>query len=223
MQSKCLTVSHELVLSLPFFLPSLLTLSLKEQGMQRTFAASGKTSSTHLSIKVAGVRKRFICWNSSAGSMKKGTGRPLLQSWGLVGRRDTYLSVNICLSLSSCVYFIILPLLQTGRTGFMCLQTYQRFASDSLKRCSWTTTEDTLLKELVEKMRIGNFIPYTQSKGITQAESWHRNQDIRVTISQAELWHHRQSQNATPRVTHSDDMQNTWIQHSDDITCMINW
>eukprot|EP00066_Takifugu_rubripes_P028655 XP_011617921.1 PREDICTED: snRNA-activating protein complex subunit 4 isoform X2 [Takifugu rubripes] len=52
--------------------------------------------------------------------------------------------------------------LGTGRTGFMCLQTYQRFASDSLKRCSWTTAEDTLLKELVEKMRIGNFIPYTQ-------------------------------------------------------------
>lgn len=51
----------------------------------------------------------------------------------------------------------------------MCLQTYQRFASDSLKRCSWTTAEDTLLKELVEKMRIGNFIPYTQSKGNTQS------------------------------------------------------
>lgn len=50
----------------------------------------------------------------------------------------------------------------------MCLQTYQRFASDSLKRCSWTAAEDALLKELVEKMRIGNFIPYTQSKDVTR-------------------------------------------------------
>lgn len=46
----------------------------------------------------------------------------------------------------------------------MCLQTFQRFASDSLKRCSWTPAEDALLQELVEKMRIGNFIPYTQSR-----------------------------------------------------------
>uniref|UniRef100_H3C9V0 Small nuclear RNA activating complex, polypeptide 4 n=1 Tax=Tetraodon nigroviridis TaxID=99883 RepID=H3C9V0_TETNG len=52
--------------------------------------------------------------------------------------------------------------LGTGRTAFMCLQTFQRFASDSLKRCTWTPAEDALLKELVEKMRIGNFIPYTQ-------------------------------------------------------------
>uniref|UniRef100_A0A3B4V7P6 Small nuclear RNA activating complex polypeptide 4 n=1 Tax=Seriola dumerili TaxID=41447 RepID=A0A3B4V7P6_SERDU len=52
--------------------------------------------------------------------------------------------------------------LGTGRTAFMCLQTFQRFVSDSLRRSSWTPAEDDLLRELVDKMRIGNFVPYTQ-------------------------------------------------------------
>ncbi|TDH13426.1 hypothetical protein EPR50_G00057410 [Perca flavescens] len=52
--------------------------------------------------------------------------------------------------------------LGTGRTAFMCLQTFQRFVSDSLKRGSWTPAEDETLRELVDQMRIGNFIPYTQ-------------------------------------------------------------
>uniref|UniRef100_A0A3Q4HG29 Uncharacterized protein n=1 Tax=Neolamprologus brichardi TaxID=32507 RepID=A0A3Q4HG29_NEOBR len=43
----------------------------------------------------------------------------------------------------------------------------QRFVSGSLKRGSWTLAEDDLLRELVDKMRIGNFIPYTQSNHIT--------------------------------------------------------
>lgn len=45
----------------------------------------------------------------------------------------------------------------------MCLQMFQRFVSDALKRGVWTPEEDTQLRELVDKMRIGNFIPYTQS------------------------------------------------------------
>ncbi|KAK5910610.1 hypothetical protein CesoFtcFv8_004432 [Champsocephalus esox] len=52
--------------------------------------------------------------------------------------------------------------LGTGRTAFLCLQTYQRFVSVSLKRGCWMPEEDAQLRELVEKMRIGNFIPYTQ-------------------------------------------------------------
>ncbi|XP_056275052.1 snRNA-activating protein complex subunit 4 [Pseudoliparis swirei] len=52
--------------------------------------------------------------------------------------------------------------LGTGRTAFLCLQTFQRFVSDSLKRGVWVPEEDALLRELVDKMRIGNFIPYTQ-------------------------------------------------------------
>ncbi|XP_023255198.1 snRNA-activating protein complex subunit 4-like [Seriola lalandi dorsalis] len=52
--------------------------------------------------------------------------------------------------------------LGTGRTAFMCLQTFQRFVSDSLRHSSWTPAEDDLLRELVDKMRIGNFVPYTQ-------------------------------------------------------------
>lgn len=62
---------------------------------------------------------------------------------------------------------------QTGRTAFLCLQTFQRFVSDSLRRGSWTPTEDTLLRELVDKMRIGNFIPYTQSNDITHCVITH--------------------------------------------------
>ncbi|XP_074527019.1 snRNA-activating protein complex subunit 4 [Halichoeres trimaculatus] len=52
--------------------------------------------------------------------------------------------------------------LGSGRSAFLCLQTFQRFVSDSLRNGSWTPAEDAQLKELVEKMRIGNFIPYTQ-------------------------------------------------------------
>uniref|UniRef100_A0A8P4G0V4 Small nuclear RNA activating complex, polypeptide 4 n=1 Tax=Dicentrarchus labrax TaxID=13489 RepID=A0A8P4G0V4_DICLA len=52
--------------------------------------------------------------------------------------------------------------LGTGRTAFLCLQTFQRFVSDSLRNNSWTPDEDVLLRELVDKMSIGNFIPYTQ-------------------------------------------------------------
>uniref|UniRef100_A0A8C6U3N7 snRNA-activating protein complex subunit 4 n=1 Tax=Neogobius melanostomus TaxID=47308 RepID=A0A8C6U3N7_9GOBI len=52
--------------------------------------------------------------------------------------------------------------LGTGRTAFMCLQTYQRFASDSLRKRRWTPEEDAHLRQLVDKMRIGNYIPYTQ-------------------------------------------------------------
>ncbi|MEQ2226135.1 hypothetical protein ILYODFUR_024477, partial [Ilyodon furcidens] len=52
--------------------------------------------------------------------------------------------------------------LGTGRTAFMCLQMFQRYVSSSLKRSSWTPEEDDQLRELVQKMRIGNFIPYTQ-------------------------------------------------------------
>ncbi|XP_057702876.1 snRNA-activating protein complex subunit 4 isoform X2 [Corythoichthys intestinalis] len=52
--------------------------------------------------------------------------------------------------------------LGTGRTAFMCLQTFQRFISTSLKRGPWTAAEDRKFIQMVEKMRIGNFIPYTQ-------------------------------------------------------------
>ncbi|XP_077459092.1 snRNA-activating protein complex subunit 4 isoform X2 [Stigmatopora argus] len=52
--------------------------------------------------------------------------------------------------------------LGTGRTAFMCLQTFQRFISTSLKRGLWTPAEDRQFMQMVDKMRIGNFIPYTQ-------------------------------------------------------------
>jgi hypothetical protein len=46
----------------------------------------------------------------------------------------------------------------------MCLQTYQRYICTDFKRRMWCGVEDDILRELVEKMRIGNYIPYTQSK-----------------------------------------------------------
>ncbi|XP_072288965.1 snRNA-activating protein complex subunit 4 [Eucyclogobius newberryi] len=52
--------------------------------------------------------------------------------------------------------------LGTGRTAFMCLQTYQRFGTNTLRKKAWTSEEDAQLRALVAKMRIGNFIPYTQ-------------------------------------------------------------
>ncbi|KAM3836038.1 snRNA-activating protein complex subunit 4, partial [Diretmus argenteus] len=52
--------------------------------------------------------------------------------------------------------------LGTGRTAFMCLQMFQSFVSQNFKRSSWSPEEDVVLRELVEKMRVGNFIPYTQ-------------------------------------------------------------
>uniref|UniRef100_A0A4W5M633 Small nuclear RNA activating complex, polypeptide 4 n=1 Tax=Hucho hucho TaxID=62062 RepID=A0A4W5M633_9TELE len=52
--------------------------------------------------------------------------------------------------------------LGTNRTAFMCLQTYQRYICTDFRRRRWGGAEDEILRELVEKMRIGNYIPYTQ-------------------------------------------------------------
>ncbi|XP_016428820.1 snRNA-activating protein complex subunit 4-like [Sinocyclocheilus rhinocerous] len=42
------------------------------------------------------------------------------------------------------------------------LGTYQRYISKTFRRKEWTKVEDEILRKLVEKMRIGNFIPYIQ-------------------------------------------------------------
>uniref|UniRef100_H3BE80 Small nuclear RNA activating complex polypeptide 4 n=1 Tax=Latimeria chalumnae TaxID=7897 RepID=H3BE80_LATCH len=49
--------------------------------------------------------------------------------------------------------------LGTNRTAFMCLQKYQFYNKD-FKKKEWTKKEDRMLKELVQRMRIGNYIPY---------------------------------------------------------------
>ncbi|XP_078082319.1 snRNA-activating protein complex subunit 4 isoform X2 [Mustelus asterias] len=51
--------------------------------------------------------------------------------------------------------------LQTNRTAFMCLQKYQEFNKE-LRKKEWTEEEDHMLTELVQKMRVGSFIPYTK-------------------------------------------------------------
>eukprot|EP00061_Rhincodon_typus_P011171 g36000.t1 len=43
----------------------------------------------------------------------------------------------------------------------MCLQKYQEFNKE-LRKKEWTEEEDHMLTELVQKMRVGNFIPYTK-------------------------------------------------------------
>ncbi|NXO03553.1 SNPC4 protein, partial [Rhinopomastus cyanomelas] len=49
--------------------------------------------------------------------------------------------------------------LGTNRTPFQCLQKYQVYNKD-LKRKEWTKSEDQMLLELVQEMRVGNHIPY---------------------------------------------------------------
>ncbi|XP_051787546.1 snRNA-activating protein complex subunit 4 [Erpetoichthys calabaricus] len=52
--------------------------------------------------------------------------------------------------------------LGTNRTAFMCLEKYQAHINTNLKRKYWTKEEDKMLLELVEKMKVGNHIPYTK-------------------------------------------------------------
>ncbi|XP_076854166.1 snRNA-activating protein complex subunit 4 [Brachyhypopomus gauderio] len=61
-----------------------------------------------------------------------------------------------------CHWDQIAEALGTNRSAFMCFQTYQRYVSKSFRKKYWTKEEDQVLRDLVEKMRIGNFIPYTQ-------------------------------------------------------------
>ncbi|XP_030062690.1 snRNA-activating protein complex subunit 4 [Microcaecilia unicolor] len=49
--------------------------------------------------------------------------------------------------------------LGTNRTAFQCLQKYQGYNKD-FKRKEWTKEEDHMLLQLVQEMRVGNFIPY---------------------------------------------------------------
>ncbi|XP_057214635.1 snRNA-activating protein complex subunit 4 isoform X2 [Triplophysa rosa] len=61
-----------------------------------------------------------------------------------------------------CHWNRIAEALGTNRTAFMCFQTYQRYISKTFRRKEWTKEEDQILRDLVGKMRIGNFIPYMQ-------------------------------------------------------------
>ncbi|XP_026067901.1 snRNA-activating protein complex subunit 4 isoform X2 [Carassius auratus] len=61
-----------------------------------------------------------------------------------------------------CHWDKIAEALGTNRTAFMCFQTYQRYISKAFRKKEWTKEEDEILRKLVEKMKIGNFIPYIQ-------------------------------------------------------------
>uniref|UniRef100_A0AAR2J3T3 snRNA-activating protein complex subunit 4 n=1 Tax=Pygocentrus nattereri TaxID=42514 RepID=A0AAR2J3T3_PYGNA len=61
-----------------------------------------------------------------------------------------------------CHWDQIAEALGTNRTAFMCFQTYQRYIAKNFRKREWTKEEDQVLCDLVQKMRIGNFLPYTQ-------------------------------------------------------------
>ncbi|KAL6465396.1 hypothetical protein MHYP_G00255290 [Metynnis hypsauchen] len=61
-----------------------------------------------------------------------------------------------------CYWDQIAEALGTNRTAFMCFQTYQRYIAKNFRKREWTKEEDRILCDLVQKMRIGNFLPYTQ-------------------------------------------------------------
>uniref|UniRef100_A0A8B9J528 Small nuclear RNA activating complex, polypeptide 4 n=1 Tax=Astyanax mexicanus TaxID=7994 RepID=A0A8B9J528_ASTMX len=61
-----------------------------------------------------------------------------------------------------CHWDQITEALGTNRTAFMCFQTYQRYIAKSFRKRDWTKEEDQAFRDLVDRMRIGNFIPYTQ-------------------------------------------------------------
>ncbi|XP_062310045.1 snRNA-activating protein complex subunit 4 [Osmerus eperlanus] len=64
---------------------------------------------------------------------------------------------NLCIN-----WELIAEQLGTNRTGFMCLQAFQRYVSKTFKKGPWQPQDDQQLRDLTEKMRVGNFIPYTQ-------------------------------------------------------------
>ncbi|MBN3320149.1 SNPC4 protein, partial [Atractosteus spatula] len=69
---------------------------------------------------------------------------------------------EIAAKYNCCDWEKIAEELKTNRTAYMCLQAYQLYINKGLRKKFWTKEEDQMLKDLVEKMRIGSYIPYTQ-------------------------------------------------------------
>ncbi|XP_035685225.1 uncharacterized protein LOC118421830 [Branchiostoma floridae] len=68
--------------------------------------------------------------------------------------------------------------LGTGRTAIQCLRKYQTDINNELRKTKWSPEEDALLTELVEKLRLGGYIPYQQiayfMEGRTISQICHR-------------------------------------------------
>lgn len=80
-----------------------------------------------------------------------------------VWKQDEIDQLKITVEEYNCCHWDkIAEALGTNRTAFMCFQTYQRYISKTFRRKEWTKEEDEILRKLVEKMKIGNFIPYIQ-------------------------------------------------------------
>ncbi|XP_043095729.1 snRNA-activating protein complex subunit 4 [Puntigrus tetrazona] len=80
-----------------------------------------------------------------------------------VWKQDEIDKLKIVVEEYNCCHWDkIAEALGTNRTAFMCFQTYQRYISKTFRRKEWTKEEDEVLRKLVAKMKIGNFIPYIQ-------------------------------------------------------------
>uniref|UniRef100_A0A4W3JS06 HTH myb-type domain-containing protein n=1 Tax=Callorhinchus milii TaxID=7868 RepID=A0A4W3JS06_CALMI len=78
-----------------------------------------------------------------------------------------------------------IPFQQTQRTAYMCLQKYQE-SNKELRKRKWTEEEDQMLRDLVERMRVGNFIPYTKSECLHQR--WTKKLDPELTHGAWSPW-----------------------------------
>ncbi len=52
--------------------------------------------------------------------------------------------------------------LGSGRTGFQCFHRYQAKHSYARDKRKWTSAEDNRLKQLVERLRINNYVPWSK-------------------------------------------------------------
>ncbi|XP_042193454.1 snRNA-activating protein complex subunit 4 isoform X1 [Callorhinchus milii] len=88
--------------------------------------------------------------------------------------------------------------LKTQRTAYMCLQKYQE-SNKELRKRKWTEEEDQMLRDLVERMRVGNFIPYTKMAYFMEGRN-------------ASQLHQRWTKKLDPELTHG-----AWSPWEDDL------
>uniref|UniRef100_A0A915JIC9 Myb-like domain-containing protein n=1 Tax=Romanomermis culicivorax TaxID=13658 RepID=A0A915JIC9_ROMCU len=74
--------------------------------------------------------------------------------------QDELLNLKSIAEDMNCVNWIkIAEALGTGRTAFQCFEQYQISLNDNLIKSSWTVDEEEKLKEVVDQVRVGNYIP----------------------------------------------------------------
>nr|XP_005987488.2 PREDICTED: snRNA-activating protein complex subunit 4 [Latimeria chalumnae] len=94
--------------------------------------------------------------------------------------------------------------LGTNRTAFMCLQKYQFYNKD-FKKKEWTKKEDRMLKELVQRMRIGNYIPYKKIAYFMEGRN-----SVQLI--------HRWTKSVNPSLK-----RGYWTPEEDEVSCALTW